>query len=174
MWWTNGRTHRGMKKGPHSIPLCPSTWYGTKMCLEMKLPKCQKNCRANERTDGRTHRGMKKWPHSIPLCPLTWYWTKMCLELKLPKCKKKLSLFVTLWPWPLTYDLEKLIRSGHYPNKCVYQIWKESIQGFLSYRVNTITAGGGRRAAGDGRLRRKTIISPDPSDPGDIIIIIGF
>ena len=31
-------------------------------------------------------------------------------------------------------------------------------------------AGGGRRVAGGGRLRRKTITSPDPSDTGDIII----
>ena len=66
-----------------------------------------------------------------------------------------------LWPWPLTYDLEKLIRSGHYHYQCVYQIWEQSIQWFLSYRVNTI--------AGGGRLRRKTITSPDPSDTGDII-----
>ena len=79
-----------------------------------------------------------------------------------------------LWPWPLTYDLEKLIRSGHYHYQCVYQIWEQSIQWFLSYRVNTIAgggrraAGGGRRAAGGGRLRRKTITSPDPSDTGDI------
>ena len=65
-----------------------------------------------------------------------------------------------LWPWPLTYDLEKLIRSGHYHYQCVYQIWKQSIPWFLSYRVNTI--------AGGGRLRRKTITSPDPSDTGDI------
>ena len=65
-----------------------------------------------------------------------------------------------LWPWPLTYDLEKLIRSGHYHYQCVYQIWEQSIPWFLSYRVNTI--------AGGGRLRRKTITSPDPSDTGDI------
>ena len=75
-----------------------------------------------------------------------------------------------LWPWPLTYDLEKIIRSGHYHYQCVYQIWEQSIQWFLSYRVNTIT-GGGRWAAGGGRLRRKTITSPDPSDTGDIKII---
>ena len=80
-----------------------------------------------------------------------------------------------LWPWPLTYDLEKFIRSGHYHYQCVYQIWEQSIQWFLSYRVNTIAgggrreAGGGRRAADGGRLRRKTITSPDPSDTGDII-----
>ena len=64
----------------------------------------------------------------------------------------------------LTFDLEKLIRSGHYHYQCVYQIWEQSIPWFLSYRVNTI--------AGGGRLRRKTITSPspDPSDTGDIII----
>ena len=83
---------------------------------------------------------------------------------------KKSHNFLTLWPWPLTYDLEKLIRSGRYHYQCVYQIWEQSIPWFLSYRVNTI-AGGGRRAAGGGRLRRKTITSPDPSDTGDIIII---
>ena len=87
-----------------------------------------------------------------------------------------------LWPWPLTYDLEKLIRTGHYHYQSVYQIWEQSIQWFLSYRVNTIAgggrraagggwraAGGGRRTADGGRLRRKTITSPDPSDTGDII-----
>ena len=75
---------------------------------------------------------------------------------------KKSHHFLTLWPWPLSYDLEKLIRSGHYHYQCVYQIWEQSIPWFLSYRVNTI--------AGGGRLRRKTITSPDPSDTGDIII----
>ena len=44
---------------------------------------------------------------------------------------KKSHHFLTLWPWPLTYDR--------------------------------------RRAAGGGRLRRKTITSPDPSDTGDVI-----
>ena len=82
---------------------------------------------------------------------------------------KKSHHFLTLWPWPLTYDLEKLIRSGHYHYQCVYQIWEQSIPWFLSYRVNTI-AGGGRRVAGGGQLWRKTITSPDPSDTGDIII----
>ena len=77
---------------------------------------------------------------------------------------KKSHHFLTLWPWPLTYDLEKLIRSGHYHYQCVYQIWEQSIQWFLSYRVNTI--------AGGGRLRHKTITSPDPSDTGEIIISI--
>ena len=80
----------------------------------------------------------------------------------------KKSHFLMLWPWPLTYDLAKFIRSRHYHYQCVYQIWEQSIPWFLSYRVNTI-AGGGRRLAGGGRLRRKTITSPDPSDTGDII-----
>ena len=83
---------------------------------------------------------------------------------------KKSHHFLTLWPWPLTYDLEKLIRSGHHHYQCVYQIWEQSIPWFLSYLVNTI-AGGGRRVAGGRRLRRKTITSPDPSDTGDIIIL---
>ena len=58
---------------------------------------------------------------------------------------KKSHHFLTLWLWPLTYDLGKLIRSGHYHYQCVHQIWEQSIPWFLSYRVNTI-AGGGRRA----------------------------
>ena len=86
---------------------------------------------------------------------------------------KKSHHFLTLWPWPLTYDLEKLIRSGHYHYQCVYQILEQSIPWFLSYRVNTI-AGGGRRVAGDGRLWRKTITSPDPSDTGDIMNIVNM
>ena len=81
--------------------------------------------------------------------------------MKIQKCRKKSHHFLKLLPWPLTYDLEKLIRSGHYHYQCVYQIWEQSISWFLSYRVNTI--------AGGGRLRRKTITSPDPSDMGDII-----
>ena len=95
--------------------------------------------------------------------------------MKIQKCRKISHHFLTLWPWPLTYDLEKLIRSGHYHYQCVYQIWEQSIPWFLSYRVNTIAggerraAGGGWRAAGGARLRRKTITSPDPSDTGDII-----
>ena len=88
--------------------------------------------------------------------------------MKIQKCRKKSHHFLTLWPWPLTYDLEKLIRSGRYHYQCVYQIWEQSIPWFLSYRVNTI-AGGGRLATGGGRLWRKTITSPDPSDTGDII-----
>ena len=82
--------------------------------------------------------------------------------MKIQKCRKKSHHLLTLWPWPLTYDLEKLIRSGHYHYQCVYQIWEQSIPWFFSYRVNTI--------AGGGRLRRKTITSPDPSDTGDINI----
>ena len=89
--------------------------------------------------------------------------------MKIQKCQKKSHHFLTLWPWPLTYDLEKLIRSGHYHYQCVYQIWEQSIPWFFSYRVNTI-GGGGRQVTGGGRLRRKTITSPDPSDTGDIKI----
>ena len=146
---TDGRMHRGMKKWPHSIPLCPSTWYGTKMCLETTLPKCKKIVvRTNERTDERTEaRGDEEVATQYSFVSLNMVWDKNVFRNENSKVSKISSLFVTLWPWPLTYDLEKLIRSGHYPNKCVYQIWKESIQGFLSYRVNTITAGGGQRAA---------------------------
>ena len=39
------------------------------------------------------------------------------------KMSKKL-LFVMLWPWPLTLDLEKLNRSWHYHYQSVYQIWE--------------------------------------------------
>ena len=53
----------------------------------------------------------------------------------------KISYSYSLWPWPLTYDLEKLIRSGHYHYQCAYQIWEQSIPWFLSYPVNTIAGG---------------------------------
>ena len=36
---------------------------------------------------------------------------------------KKSHHFLTLWPWPLTYDLEKLIRSGHYHPGGVLPMW---------------------------------------------------
>ena len=69
---------------------------------------------------------------------------------------KKSHHFLTLWPWPLTYDLEKLIKSGHYHYQCVYQILEQSIPCFLSYRVKTIAGG----------FDEKNITSPDPSDTG--------
>ena len=97
--------------------------------------------------------------------------------MKIKKCWKN---HIILWRCDLdlwSYDLEKVIRSGHYHYQCVYQIGDQSIPWFLSYRVNTIAgggwqvAGGGRRVAGGRRLRRKTITSPDPSDTGDIKIL---
>ena len=115
---------------------------------------------------GRTDERMK-WQQY----PLNLVQEENVIRNENSKMSKKSHHFLTLWPWPLTYDLEKLIRSGHYHYQCVYQIWEQSIPWFLSYRVNTI-AGGGRRVAGGGRLRRKTITSPDPSDTmdtGDII-----
>ena len=101
--------------------------------------------------------GVLLWPPQLGLggkCDKKWKFKNV----------EKITSFLTLWPWPLTYDLEKLIRSGHYHYQCVYQIWEQSIPWFLSYRVNTI--------AGGGRLRRKTITSPNPLDTGDIIILI--
>ena len=118
----------------------------------------------DKRTDRRTDKrvagghycwGVLLWPPQLGLggkCDKKWKFKNV----------EKSHHFLTLWPWPLTYDLEKLIRSGHYHYQCVYQIWEQSIPWFLSYRVNTIASGGW--------LRRKTITSPDPSDTGDIII----
>ena len=80
------------------------------------------------------------------------------------KMSKKSHHFLTLWPWPLTYDLEKLIRSGHYHYQCVYQIWEQSIPWFFSHALTPL------RAAGSGRLRRKTITSPWKVNQGGIHI----
>ena len=111
----------------------------------------------DKRTDRRTDKrvagghycwGVLLWPPQLGLggkCDKKW---------KLKNVEKS-HHFLTLWPWPLTYDLEKLIRSGHYHYQCVYQIWEQSIPCFLSYRVNTI-AGGGRRVAGGGRRAAST------------------
>ena len=130
------------------------------MCknLKMWLTDLLTDKLTDRRTDKRVARGhycwgVLLWPPQLGLggkCDKKW------------KFKNVEKSFLTLWPWPLTYDLEKLIRSGHYHYQCVYQIWEQSIPCFLSYRVNTI--------AGGGRLRRKTITSPDASDTGDIII----
>ena len=56
----------------------------------------------------------------------------------------KSSLFLTLWRWSLTHDLDKLMILGHYHHRCVSHIWENSVLCLLSYSVHTIcTPGGG-------------------------------
>ena len=54
-----------------------------------------------------------------------------------------------LWPWPLTYDLERL--STDYHCQWVCQIWEQSIQYFLSYHTHTIDMVGSGHQEADTR-----------------------
>ena len=150
--WMVGRTDERMKwqQYPSASMLAKGKSSGN-ICISNSMP-----FRTDKRVAGGHYCwGVLLWPPQLGLggkCDKKWKF----------KMSKKSHHFLMLWPWPLTYDLEKLIRSGHYHYQCVYQIWEQSIPWFLSYRVNTI-AGGGWRG-------RKTITSPDPSDTGDIII----
>ena len=45
----------------------------------------------------------------------------------------KMSKNNILWFCDVTFDLEKLVSSGHYHYKCVFQIWEQYIQWFISY-----------------------------------------
>ena len=131
----------------NSMPFLPSDLSANVQNLKMWLTDLLTDKRTDRRTDKRVAGGhycwgVLLWPPQLGLggkCDKKWKFKNV----------KKSHHFLTLWPWPLTYDLEKLIRSGHYHYQCVYQIWEQSISWFLSYRVNTI-AGGGRRAAGGG------------------------
>ena len=99
--------------------------------------------------------GVLLWPPQLGLgvkCDKKW---KLKNVEKITSFSDAVTLTFDLRPW-------KVNQAGHYHYQCVYQIWEQSILWFLGYRVNTI--------AGGGRLRRKTITSPDPSDTGDIII----
>ena len=48
------------------------------------------------------------------------------------------SFFPTLWPWPSTHDLEKLITSGHCHYQCVCQIWEQTTQDVFIYYIHNI------------------------------------
>ena len=90
-------------------------------------------------TNRQTDRRMYQWT-MIFLYPHNLFGDKMGSLTKILKWKKE-SFFVMVWPWPLTHDHEKLTSSEHYHNHCVYQIWKQSIQCFLSYCVNHLCGG---------------------------------
>ena len=66
---------------------------------------------------------------------------KMGSVIKILKMTKRVNFGdgVTLtfdtWPW-------KVDQSGHYHYHCVYQIWEQSIQCFLSYYPSALRAGG--------------------------------
>ena len=171
--WMVGRTDERMKwqqypsasmlaKGKSSGNICISNsmpFHPSDLSANVQKPENVVNRPIDGQTDGQTD-GQKGGRGAlllggIAMAPSTWFRNENS------KMSKKSHHFLTLWPWPLTYDLEKLIRSGHYHYQCVHQIWEQSIPWFLSYRVNTI--------AGGGRLRRKTITSSDPSDTGHII-----
>ena len=163
--WMVGRTDERMKwqqypsasmlaKGKSSGNICISNsmpFLPSDLSANVQKPENVVNRPIDGQTDGQTD-GQKSGRGAlllggIAMAPSTWFRRKMWWEMKIQKCRKKSHHFLTLWPWPLTYDLEKLIRSGHYHYQCVYQIWEQSIPWFLSYRVNTIAGGGGGRRA---------------------------
>ena len=163
--WTDGRTNAWNDNNTHRHQCSPrvshlETSAFLTLCHSFPVT-CQQMCKnlkmwltdllTDKRTDRRTDKRVARGHYCWGVCDKKWKFKNV----------EKITSFsdaVTL-----TFDLEKLIRSGHYHYQCVYQIWEQSIPWFLSYRVNTI--------AGGGRLRRKTITSPDPLDTGDIIII---
>ena len=72
---------------------------------------------------------------------LKMWWTKRVERVAWGYSCVPLNFCDAAWPWPLTYDPEKWISSGSDHYQCVCQIWEQSIQRFLSYHLNTITAG---------------------------------
>ena len=90
--------------------------------------------RTDKRAEGCiSERGYSYIPHNL-------FGNKMRSVIKILKLQKE-SIFVMMWPWPLAHDHEKFINSGHYHYHCVFQIWKQSIQCFLSYCVNHLCGG---------------------------------
>ena len=79
--------------------------------------------KCSERTDGRTDRRTDGetdgWPAGYSYVTSTWYRTRCGQKWKLKECNKK-YLFLDTVILTLTYDIEKLIRSGH----CHYQYFK--------------------------------------------------
>ena len=162
--WTDGRTHE-MTTIPIGINVSRlETSAFLTLCHSFPVT-CQQMCKnlkmwltdllTDKRTDRRTDKrvagghycwGVLLWPPQLGLggkCDKKWKFKNVekIMSHRAFWPSKSLHHFLTLWPWPLTYDLEKLIRSGHYHYQCVYQIWEQSIPWFLSYRVNTIAGG---------------------------------
>ena len=73
-----------------------------------------------QRTNGQTDRQADGWrDRRLAYVTSTWYRTRCGQKWKLEECIKKVSLLDTVI-LTLTYDIEKLIRSGH----CHYQCFK--------------------------------------------------
>ena len=104
----------------HSFPVTCQ-----QMCknLKMWLTDLLTDKRTDRRTDKRVAGGALLLG-GIAMAPSTWFRRKNVIRNENSKNVEKSHHFLTLWPWPLTYDLEKLIRSGHYHYQCVYQIWE--------------------------------------------------
>ena len=168
--WMVGRTDERMKwqqypsasmlaKGKSSGNICISNsmpFLPSDLSANVQKPENVVNRPIDGQTDDQKSGRGALLLGGIVMAPSTWFRLRLnVIRNENSKMSKKSHHFLTLWPWPLTYDLEKLIRSGHYHYQCVYQIWEQSIPWFLSYRVNTI-AGGGRRAAGGGRRAAST------------------
>ena len=124
----------------------------------------------NRPIDGRTDKrvagghycwGVLLWPPQLGLggkCDKKWKFKNV---EKITSFSDAVTLTFDLRPWKVN-QVRTLSLPMCIPNlRTIHPV-------VFSYRVNTI-AGGGRRVAGGGRLRRKTITSPDPSDTGDII-----
>ena len=78
-------------------------------------------------------------PHKWPVTQFVW--EQNGVSNKNSKNYKKSQFLRWCDLDPLTHDHEKLINSGHYHYHCVYQIWKQSTQCFLSYCVNHLCWG---------------------------------
>ena len=131
-WWTVGRTDERIKwkqyqsasmsangkspgyiSMPNFMPFPPSD-------LSANVQKPEKVVK--ERTDGRTDEQTEGQTsgRSYSYAPLNLIQDKNVFRYEHSKIKNKNHC---LWPWPLVYALEKLIRSGHYHYQCMYQIW---------------------------------------------------
>ena len=123
--WMVGRTDERMKwqqypsasmlaKGKSSGNICISNsmpFLRSDLSANVQKPENVVNRPIDEQTDGQTD-GQKSGRGHYCLVQEE----NLIRNENSKMSKKSLSEnpFLTLWPWPLTYDLEKLIRSGHY------------------------------------------------------------
>ena len=88
------------------------------------VSKYAETWKCGERTEGQANKQTHEWVTRVYSCvPSTWYRTKMWSEMNIKEMWK--TLFVKLWSWPLTYELEKVIISG--------QIWEQLFKCFELY-----------------------------------------
>ena len=132
------------------------------MCknLKMWLTDLLTDKRTDRRTDKRVAGGhycwgVLLWPPQLGLggkCDRKWKFKNV---EKITSFSDAVTLTFDLRPWKVNQ-----VRTLSLP-MCIPNLRTIHPVGVLSYHVSTI--------AGGGRLRRKTITSPDPSDTGDII-----